>query len=62
MNAIAGAAMLPGPGDTEALMPPALVVHVRRVRGENLWVWYTATDQRLIVRTLTAQPPVPLDW
>ena len=54
--------MLPGPGDTEALMPPALVVHVRRVRGENLWVWYTATDQRLIVRTLTAQPPVPLDW
>ncbi len=42
-------------------MPPALVVQVRRVGGENLWVWYTATDERLVVRALTNHPPVPLD-
>jgi hypothetical protein len=61
VNAIAGAATLPGPSDTAAMMPPALAVQVRRVRRENLWLWYTATDERLIVRTLTAQPPVRLD-
>ena len=54
------AAVLPGPQDIEAPVPPTGRAYVRRVAGENLWVWYRATDDTLRVLALTDNPPVPI--
>ncbi|MBI4954299.1 MAG: hypothetical protein HY908_19905 [Myxococcales bacterium] len=53
-------APLPGPLDYETMMPPARVSWIRRVGGENLWVWYTFNASTVYVGPVTAQPPVPL--
>lgn len=52
--------LLPGPQDIEAPVPPTGKAHVRRVAGENLWLWYRATDERVFVVALTDHPPVPV--
>jgi hypothetical protein len=53
---------LPELGDLSVLVDPdergvQLLTHVRRVHGHNLWVWYTATDDELLLRALTHEPP-----
>jgi hypothetical protein len=61
VRALAEADDLPGPGDTRALVPPTGEAFVRRVSGRNLWVWYRPRGDELVLVTLTADPPVPLD-
>jgi hypothetical protein len=54
---------LPGPGDAMTLLEPydgrgvQRLVHVRRVRGLNLWIWYFEASNILELATLTDQPP-----
>jgi hypothetical protein len=54
---------LPGPGDAMTLLEladargVATVVHVRRVRGLNLWIWYREAGDVLELATLTERPP-----
>lgn len=54
---------LPGPGDAMTLLEPAdgrgvqRLVHVRRVRGLNLWIWYFEAGDVLELVTLTGRPP-----
>ena len=50
-----------GPGDTLAATPPVGTAWVRRVRGHNLWIWFDATETRLVLFSLQRRPPVPLD-
>jgi hypothetical protein len=61
VRALMDAPVLPAPGDARAMIPPTDVVHVRRVPGAKLWVWYAATDDRLLIRAVTPHPPHPLD-
>ena len=35
----------------------AAVVHVRRVPGHNLWVWYQAPPAEVVIVMLTNEPP-----
>ncbi len=56
------AASLPGPADATTLLPDdergvSILTHVRRVRGCNLWIWYTATEEELTLFALTGVPP-----
>ncbi len=54
---------LPGPGDAMTLLEPAdgrgvaTLVHVRRVRGLNLWIWYREVADVLEIARLTDRPP-----
>jgi hypothetical protein len=54
---------LPGPGDAMTILEPAdgrgvaALVHVRRVRGLNLWIWYREAGDVLEVARLTDRPP-----
>ena len=57
LRGLAEAPTLPEPRDAEALIPPVLSVHVRRVPGANLWIWYTADDATLTLHALTDAPP-----
>ena len=57
IRSLAGAAVLPEPGDLEGLIPPTLRAHVRRVPGTQLWLWYTETDEVVTLRALTAVRP-----
>jgi hypothetical protein len=59
--ALAMAEVLPGPGDTRALIPPTGAAFVRRVPGRNLWVWYRAEGDTLYLAHLSSDPPVPVD-
>jgi hypothetical protein len=59
--ALANDSDLPGPGDTLAATPPVGTAWVRRVRGHNLWIWFDATETRLVLFSLQRRPPVPLD-
>ena len=52
---------LPEPQDSEAAIPPTARAYVRRVAGENLWLWFRATDAEVVIVALTANPPVPID-
>jgi hypothetical protein len=61
LAALADAPELPGPDDIRALLPPVGDAFVRRVPGRNLWLWYTVRDEELVVVTLTADPPVPVE-
>lgn len=56
-DAIAAAESLPGPDDVRALIPPGLAVHVRRVPGLAVWLWYVATADTLMLHALTDLPP-----
>jgi len=57
--------MLPEPGDATTLLEPdhdsgvAALVHVRRVRGQNLWIWYRDAGMLVELVALTNQPPGP---
>lgn len=61
--ALCSADTLPAPGDATTLMAPAdargvsILVHVRRVRGFNLWIWYREMANVLELATLTDRPP-----
>ncbi|MGH7436484.1 MAG: hypothetical protein ACRENE_12495 [Polyangiaceae bacterium] len=62
IRSLAAAPDLPEHGDLSVLVDPddrgvQVLALVRRVRGHNLWVWYTATDAELILRALTHAPP-----
>jgi hypothetical protein len=53
---------LPEPGDSTLLIDPeargvSLLVHVRRVPGHNLWVWYRQADDFVDFLELTGHPP-----
>jgi hypothetical protein len=53
---------LPAPGDLTTLLDPdvrgvSLLVHVRRVPGHNLWVWYRDTGGFLDLVDLIDHPP-----
>jgi hypothetical protein len=61
VRALSNAASLPGHGDTLALIPPTADAFVRRVPGRNLWLWYRVRGDELVVVTVTADPPVPID-
>ena len=52
---------LPGVTDFEAAIPPTGRAWVRRVRGENVWLWYRASDDELVLVTVTRVPPVPIE-
>lgn len=60
LRALTSAAALPSAGDVEAMIPPVVRAWVRRVNGENLWVWYQATDATVTLVALTSSPPVPI--
>ena len=52
----------PRPGDSTLLIDPeargvSLLVHVRRVPGHNLWVWYRQADDFVDFLELTGHPP-----
>jgi hypothetical protein len=51
---------LPGPVDCQAMIPPTRTAWVRRVPGENIWLWFTFDDVAINVVTLTDSPPMPL--
>jgi hypothetical protein len=61
--ALCASETLPGPGDAMTLLEPAdargvaTLVHVRRVRGLNLWIWYFEAGEVLELATLTDRPP-----
>ncbi len=59
--ALAEARELPGVLDTAAAMPPTARALVRRVAGRNLWLWYQATDDEIVLVTATRTPPVPIE-
>lgn len=57
---LAGAATLPGPIDFEASIPPTRWAWVRRVTGQNLWLYYTFDDDTVIALLVVKSPPVPV--
>jgi hypothetical protein len=62
IRALAATPDLPELGDLSVLVDPdergvQVLTHARRVLGHNLWVWYTATDDELLLRALTHEPP-----
>jgi hypothetical protein len=60
LRALESDAQLPGPGDVVATIPPTSIALVRRVPGRNLWVWYRVEGERLFLRHVSAEPPVPV--
>ncbi len=56
---------LPEPGDATTLLDPehahgvAALVYVRRVRGQNLWIWYRDAGTVVELVALTNHPPGP---
>jgi hypothetical protein len=50
---------LPGPQDYQALIPPTSAAWVRRVPGENMWLWFRFDDAAVTLVTLTTSPPAP---
>jgi hypothetical protein len=62
IRALESAEVLPMAGDSTILVHAddrgvSALRHVRRVPGRNLWVWYSATDQEVILHALTTLPP-----
>ena len=63
--ALSHAELLPEPGDATTLLDPdhprgvAALVYVRRVRGQNLWIWYRDAGTVVELVALTNQPPGP---
>jgi len=61
IRALASESELPGAGDFVANIPPTSSALVRRVPGRNLWIWYRVEGDRLLLRHLSTEPPVPVD-
>lgn len=59
--ALAAAEKLPGPADDEAPVPPTATAYVRRVSGENLWIWYRLRPGEVVIITVKGEPPVPVE-
>ncbi len=60
LRALTRAEALPEAADTEAMIPPVARAWVRRVGGENLWVWYRSAESTVTLLALTSSPPVPI--
>lgn len=58
--ALARTSDLPGPLDVEVRFRPGRA-YVRRVSGENLWVFYRFDLQHLYVMTARNVPPTPAE-
>jgi hypothetical protein len=67
IRAIAKAEKLPTEFDAEALIPPTRRAWVRRVRGDNLWIYFLVRiDAETGAETVTlisivSSPPDPID-
>jgi hypothetical protein len=59
--ALAEARELPGLLDSAAMIPPTTHAFVRRVGGRNLWIWYRAGYDEVVIVTITRMPPTPVD-
>ena len=63
LAALTRAELLPEPGDAKTLLDPddahgvSALVYVRRVRGQNLWIWYRDAGTVVELVALTNQPP-----
>jgi hypothetical protein len=62
VSALERADVLPAPGDSTTLVGSdergiSTLQHVRRVPGRNLWLWYTASDDEVVLHALTDEPP-----
>jgi hypothetical protein len=55
---LAGASVLPGALDYEAAIPPVTSAFVRRVPGQNLWIWYRFDDDSITLINVTDTPPL----
>lgn len=51
---------LPSPGDVETTFAPGRAF-VRRVGGQNLWIWYRFDEVHVELITVRDEPPVPSD-
>jgi hypothetical protein len=51
---------LPGHSDVRSRFAPGHA-HVRRVPGQNFWIWYRFDDEHVDILTLKNEPPVPED-
>jgi hypothetical protein len=60
IRALADADVLPSPLDVEAPIPPVSRARVRRVPGENLWLYYRLREDTLLVLFVLRTPPVPI--
>ena len=61
IRALLQAEQLPSPVDTRAMIPPTSPALVRRVAGQNVWIWYRVTDVELVLLSVTSEPPTPID-
>ena len=61
IRALLQAEEIPSAVDTRAAIPPTSEALVRRVAGQNVWIWYRATDAELVLLSVTSEPPVPVD-
>jgi hypothetical protein len=61
LRSLAASDTLPGPLDYVVTVAPVAEAWVRRVTGENLWLYYGFDDTRVFVRAVTRTPPVPID-
>ena len=52
---------LPSALDTRARMPPTMEALVRRVAGQNVWLWYRVQGREIVLLTVTDEPPVPVE-
>jgi hypothetical protein len=52
---------LPGAQDAETFMPPVAQYWFRRVPGQNLWLYFAFDETELLLVSLSAKPPIPLD-
>jgi hypothetical protein len=62
LGALSDAEELPEPGDATTLLDldgrgVSTLVHVRRVAGQNVWVWYLATVSDVVLVKVTHSPP-----
>ena len=59
--ALAHAELLPGALDYLAPIPPVQAAFVRRVTGENLWLWFRFDDVSVTIVNISSVPPTPAD-
>lgn len=60
VDALAASVSLPAALDARARFAPSYA-WVRRVVGENLWIWYRFDDANFDALVIKDQPPVPED-
>ncbi len=61
VGALLRADELPSALDTRALVPPTMEALVRRVAGQNVWLWYRVQGDEIVLLTVTDEPPVPVE-